>query len=261
MPASKLELPVENPSALIRSRIREKRIFEARFLYRQLGAEIGDKEKTALERELSGTLEQVKKLQQQAREYTEQGQNNLAAKLYLEIEQVAIDVPGLAEEKKALAGAEALVARFTGKIPEVQKPPAEASVAPMAPVVQIVPDTPVVQVSPVVPPKSVFIPELRQRLQQLPRRWLLAIGIGCLVILLFLLRSPQNQQTHSAPSPSPQAASKQTIAIRPLEASSSMIPGQPSPEIDPDSPPADTAPSSPPVLQSESLQKQKSVPE
>ena len=249
MPASKLELPVENPSALIRSRIREKRIFEARFLYRQLGAEIGDKEKTALERELSGSLEQVKKLQQQAREYIAQGQNNLAATLYLDIEQIAIDVPGLAEEKKALAGVEALVARFTGKSPEVQKPPAEVPVAPIAPLVQIVPDIEVVQVSPVVPLRSVFITEVWQRLQQLPRRWLLAIGIGCLVILLFLLRSPQDQHSPSSPSPSPPAASKQTIAIRPLEASSSMIPGQPSPETDPDRPAAETLPSPPPVLQ------------
>lgn len=261
MPASKLELPVENPSALIRSRIREKRIFEARFLYRQLGAEIGAKEKIALERELSGSLEQVKKLQQQAREYTAQGQNSLAVKLYLDIEQIAIDVPGLAEEKKALAGAEALVARFTGKIPEVQKPPAKAPVVPIAPLVQNVPDTEVVQVSPVVPPKSVFIPEVWQRLQQLPRRWLLAIGIGCLVILLFLLRSPQEKQTLSAPSPSPPAASRQTIAIRPLEASSSMIPSQPGPEIDPNRPAIETAPSLPPVLQVEPLQIQKSASE
>src|SRR5690349_15110163 len=103
MPASKLELPVENPAALIRSRIREKRIFEARFLYRQLGAEIGEKEKAALERELSGLLTQVKKMQQQARECAAQGQNHLAEKLYSAIEQIAIDVPGLAEEKQALA--------------------------------------------------------------------------------------------------------------------------------------------------------------
>lgn len=128
MPASKLELPVENPSSLIRARIREKRIFEARFLYRQLGAEIGGKEKTAIERELSGILGQVKKIQQQAREYAAQGQSNLAVKLYSDIEQLAIDVPGLAEEKQALAGAEALAARITGKAverkPEVVVPQA-----------------------------------------------------------------------------------------------------------------------------------------
>ncbi len=251
MPASKLELPVENTSALIRSRIREKRIFEARFLFRQLGAEIGDKEKTVLERELSGSLEQVKKLQQQAREYLAQGQRNLAATMYLDIEQIAIDMPGLAEEKKALAGAEALVARFTNKIPEVQELPAKVPVAPSAPVVQIVPEIEVVQVSPVVPPKSLFIPEVWQRLQQLPRRWLLAIGIGGLVILLFLLRSPQGQHAPSSPSPSPPVASKQTIAIRPLEASSSMIPGQSGSETDSNRPVTETSPSPPPVLQTQ----------
>src|SRR5665647_2797098 len=115
MPASKLELPVENPSALIQSRIREKRIFEARFLCRQLGAEIGERKKIALERELAGLLKQVGKLQQQAREYTAQGQNHLADALYLDIEEIAIDVPGLAEEKKARAGAVDLIARITGK--------------------------------------------------------------------------------------------------------------------------------------------------
>jgi hypothetical protein len=249
MPASKLELPVENPSALIRARIREKRIFEARFLYRQLGAEIGEKEKAALEMELVRPLEQVKKLQQQAWEYTAQGQNNLAAKLYLDIEQIAIDVPGLAEEKKVLGGAEALVARITGKTPERRKVPAEVTVAPIVTEEQIVPVAEVVQVGPVIPHKSARIPGLRQRLQQFPRFWLLAIGIGCLVVLLFLLRSTQNQQTPSAASPSLSAPSKQTISIRPLEASSSIAPGQSSPESDSNRPATETAPSPSPVLQ------------
>jgi hypothetical protein len=265
MPASKLELPVENPSALIRARIREKRIFEARFLYRQLGTEIRDKEKTALEGELSGSLEQVKKLQQQAREYAAQGQNDLAAKLYLDIEQIAIDVPGLAEEKKTLAGAEALVARITGKTPEGRKAPAEVSGAPavsegqvVAPVAQIVPDAEVVQVAPAVPQKPVRTNGLQQRLQQIPYPWLVAVGIGCLVALLFLLSSPQHQP--AAPSPSLPAPSKQTISIRPLEASSSMVPGQPSPESDPDRAAVETAPEPSPVLQMNSLQIIKTVP-
>ncbi len=117
MPTSKPAsvLSVENPVALIRSRIKEKRIFEARFLCRQLGDTIGEREKIALEGELAGFLSRVDTLQQQARTLLAEGQKDRAFALYREMEAIAIDIPGLAEEKRALEGAEAIIARLAVK--------------------------------------------------------------------------------------------------------------------------------------------------
>ncbi len=248
MPASKSELPVGNPSALIRSRIGEKRIFEARFLYRQLGAEIGDKERNALERELSGSLEQVKKLQQQAREYIEQGQNTLAVKLYLDIEQIAIDVPGLAEEKKALAGADALVARMTSKIVEREPEILLPTVTPAA-------------AGPVQPP-VVAVKPARQRWS----RWWLFVGLaGLAVVLLLCFRNVSKEKSISVtPSPSPALiAPTQKILIRPLTTSSPTTSNEPQPdkEATQSEPDVETMPSSAPSLQVAPLQIQKSVTE
>ena len=246
MPAGKLELPVENPSALIRSRIREKRIFEARFLYRQLGAEIGEQEKNALEQEVAVSLAQVKKLQQQARNYTAQGQNGLAAQLYMDIEQIAIDVPGLAEEKKALAGAEALAARMTSKTvarnPAVLEPTVTSAKAD-----QVQPPVAVVQ-----PPR-----------QRWSRRWLFVGLAGCVTVLLLILWGLREKKTLSAPSAPSLAQPTQKIFIRPLTTSSPTTgddqppdreSGQSEPKVGPE-------PSSVPSVQVETLQIQKSVRE
>jgi hypothetical protein len=217
MPASKFELPVENPSALIRSRIREKRIFEARFLSRQLGAEIGDREKAALERELAGLLAQVKTLQQQAKEYTALGQNNRAEALYLDIEQIAIDVPGLAEEKKTLAG-DALVASITGKgggrNPEVvsravvSAPPDDAA--------RSIDNEPRAVAPPRAYKAALLIAAVRDQLQRLPRLWLLAGIFGLVLILLFLFRGgPEEKSLSSIPKPS-QIQPMQKTSSKPL---------------------------------------------
>ena len=111
-------LSVENPVSLIRSRIKEKRLFEARFLCRQLGDALGAKERLALERELTGLMDQVDTLQQQARVLLDEGQKDQVVRLYNEMEAIAIDVPGLAEEKRALEGSEAIIAKLTSKTPQ-----------------------------------------------------------------------------------------------------------------------------------------------
>ena len=203
MPASKLELPVENPSALIRSRLREKRIFEARFLYRQLGAEIEEREKIALEQELSNVLTQVKKMQQQARDYTEKGQSHLAEKLYRDIEQLAIDVPGLAEDKQVLAGAEALLARMAGKTDQ-RKPEG----------VQAVPQL----IAPPAAPSAdetwaMGIPTTaKDRWQRL--LWLLA-GLLALALFLLLFFHPNHEALFLSAPKSPLPA--QQLFIKPLD--------------------------------------------
>jgi hypothetical protein len=257
MPARTPEFPVDNPSALIRSRIRERRIFEARFLCRQLGTEIEAKEKHALDRELTDLLAQVNTLRQLARQHIAEGRNDLADKLYLDIEQIAIDVPGLAEEKKNLAGVATLFARTAGKGAEEQKAPTGAPVVPVAPI------TKTVQAAPLAAQKPSLANQLRQRLQQVPRQWLLAIGIVCLVALalLLLLRNSQNRQNPLPPAASLIAPPKQTISIRPLESSPALVPGQPDQKIDPDQPIAETAPSPAPALKLEALQIEKSARE
>ena len=73
-------LDVDNPSALIRARIRERRIFEARFLCRQLADELGEMERNTLEAELARLLGQVERLRQQARAHAEEGRHQQAAR-------------------------------------------------------------------------------------------------------------------------------------------------------------------------------------
>jgi hypothetical protein len=117
-------LPVDNPTALIRSRITEKRIFEARFLCRQLGAEIATAEKIVLQRELEILVARIKDLRQQARAHAAEGLGAAADSVYREIERIAIDVPGLVEERARMEGAEPLIARITGRPlqPETRPP-------------------------------------------------------------------------------------------------------------------------------------------
>lgn len=107
-------LDVDKPSALIRARIRERRIFEARFLCRQLADELEDMERNALEAELARLLGQVERLRQQARVHAEEGRSHQATKTFRDIERIAIDVPGLAAERQALEGAGTVLARITG---------------------------------------------------------------------------------------------------------------------------------------------------
>lgn len=261
MPARPPELPVENPSALIRSRIRERRIFEARFLCRQLGAAIEAQEKHQLERELTDVLAQVNTLRQLAGQHIAEGRNDLAAQLYRDIEQLAIDVPGLAEEQRTLAGAEAIFAKITGKGPEGREtaPQAPASAPPVAPTE---PASETIRI-PIALKKPSLVSEAWRNLQHIPLRWRLAIGIGCLtILLLFVLRNPQNRQAPPTTAPYSNTTPKQTISIRPLEAAPAPSPGQPDRKTDSEPSTAEPSTAEPaPGLKIEALQIQKSLRE
>lgn len=252
MPASKGDLPVENPASLVRSRIKEKRVFEARFLYRQLAAEIGDREKSALGQELTGLLAQVEKLEQQARQQLALGRSDLAERLYLDIEQIAIDVPGVSEARKQLQGAGAIIKKAAGKKPEAPKQQPEAPKAEIA-APAAVPPLPEKKID-----KKVLAARLRQGLQQVPRLWLVAIGLCGLAVLLLVLRGTWHQPVSSTALPPVSAPSRQTISIRPLEAAPSAGIEQPPPEAHPAAPAEGTAPPPPPVLKLEDLQLQES---
>lgn len=194
---------VKNPTVLIRSRISEKRIFEARFLCRQLGADIDLQEKSALQQQLENLVVRVEELRQQARIHAEAGQQTAADSVYRDIEQIAIDVPGLREERAKLAGTAPLVARISGRtVPPVAKPitrPAKRRVK-------------VDQGEENHEPVAAFSPFARNRLS--PVR-LIAVSVGfffvvVLAALFFLFRGIQT------PVPVPQGEGDHMILIRPL---------------------------------------------
>lgn len=223
MPASKPEpaLSVENPSALIRSRIREKRIFEARFLCRQLSTELGGQEKDALTRELAQLQTEVEKLRQRARACVALGEYQQANAMYREIELIAIDVPGLDEEKKALEGAAAIIAKIAGKAAEHEPKVLPQTSAPTEPLKLIE------------PPAEVS--RRPRRARRLPRPWLVVcvLGFSLLAFLLFSLRRPPEEKPQAVAQEPSQAQPTQKIFINPLAPGPSAPLDQPDQEAVP----------------------------
>lgn len=235
---------VDDPVSLIRSRMQEKRLFEARFLCRQLAGDLDGTEKKALERELAGMLTQVEQLRRQARALVAEGCKAQAAEVYGEIAAIAIDVPGVAEEQRALEGAEILVARIAGKRSERLEAADEV-------VQEAAPPLPV----DVQPRKSAPEPERAPQPADNTtqktglRLWLAAALLGALALLAAALLWRSGVQSTSPQSSS--SPSVQTITIRPLDLPVSPVeqPKQspPQPATEPVSPPnaPEGVPSSP----------------
>ena len=224
------EFRIDNPSALIRARIREKRIFEARFLCRQLGSELGAMEKSVLEGELARVMAQVDKLRKQAIAYAGAGKLQLAAKVYREIERIAVDVPDLAAERQRIDGAEAVLAKVTNGA--VHRGSATAT-PPSAP------DPAEMGQSPL----TVCPPARMGRSMRLSRRHLAVLFVGLVVVLgllVYVLRRDQ-APTQAPPSAIGQPASR--IVIRPVVASSP----QPVPQPEEAVPAEETSPEPPPA--------------
>jgi len=217
MLASKPAPPsMENPVPLIRFRIKEKRLFEARFLYRQLGDAIGKKEKAALERELAGLIQQVDTLQQQARKFLAEGRREQAARLYREMEAIAVDVPGLTEDKRALEGAAALAAKIASR---AAAPEPEPSLPPSIPAVA----------APVEDGRDDALPAPPEQGKKRTGRLWLAAGLAGLALLLLLLFW---RGAAKDPAPvSPPAPPAQNILIRPLVPDAPPATEQPSPAV------------------------------
>ncbi len=218
--------------ALIQGRIAEKRLFEARFLCRRLGDGLGVGSRQVLARELDEALAQVEPLRRQAQALVAQGDHHQAGLVYNQIEAIAVDVPGVAEERQALAGAEALAARLHK--PPVAEPETLVEVAPAATMAaeseRVAPDA--VQIEPSAAP-----PDAPASAQQVQGRsffpgWklLAASGLvaGALVFAFLLWHKP-------ATPPSPAATS--TIIIQPLQpvetAVAPVTPPPPAPEPPP----------------------------
>ena len=222
------EFRIDNPSALIRARIREKRIFEARFLCRQLGGELGAMEKSALEGELARVMAQVDKLRKQAIAYAGAGKLQLAAKAYREIERIAVDVPDLAAERQRIDGAEAVLAKVTnGAVHRgtATSPPAL--------------ETTGMRKSPL----AARPPVRMGRSMWLSRPQLTVLFVGLLVLgglLVYVLRRNQ-EPTQAAPTAVGQPAGR--IVIRPVVSSSS----KPVPQSEESVPPEEPTPEPPPA--------------
>jgi hypothetical protein len=220
-------LSIKNPVTLIRSRIKEKRLFEARFLYRQLGDAIGEREKVALEHELAGLIQQVDNLQQQARILLAEGQREKAARLYREMEAIAVDVPGLMEDKRALEGAAALAAKIASRAVEPEPPPITPTVAP-----------------PVEDGQDDTLPTPPAQGKKRAGRLWLAAGLVSLVLLLLLLfwRGGTKDPAPVVP-PVPPA---HNILIRPLESGAPPATAHPSPILAEQPPVQKAEPEQPP---------------
>ena len=196
-------LDVDNPSALIRARIRERRIFEARFLCRQLTDELGEMERNALEAELARLIGQVERLRQQARAHAEEGRHQQAARTFREIERIAIDVPGLAAERQTLEGARAVLARITDTAVQRELEQTRLEATPPLPADEA--------------PHPALARNRRRPARRLPRLWLAALLFGLvLAVVLFVLLRPGRKDA-PVPPMAP-AAPAQQIHIRPLVA-------------------------------------------
>jgi len=216
MPINNAQPPVGNPVALIRSRMAVKRIFEARFLFRQLGDEIGTSEKMALAEELAAILSRAEQLLQRARACAAGGERNRAAELYREIEAMVIDMPGVAEESKSLTGAATLMAKI-------------AATAPIA----VDPDPPPEpdEVGAADEDRSSFVvpPQKAKRLRPL---WLgLAAGFLALGAALGALWLGFPDFFSSTPFPTPPSLPAKDIVIRPLVTAPPAVPEKSSTEL------------------------------
>lgn len=124
------ELPSHNAAIVIRERIKEKRLFEAQFLFGLLDEDdVPAQERLVLERELDGLLAVVHDLQVQANKYIAEGEYVLARKMHREMERIAIDVPGLEYGKRQLEAQDQKAANPSESAAPQEDSAAEASSA------------------------------------------------------------------------------------------------------------------------------------
>lgn len=219
--------------SVIRSRIEEKRLYEARFLCRKLGQGLTAEQKATFERELASSMVQVEQLRQQAQGLMSRGEHGPARALYAQLEAIAIDVPGVAEEIKALAGAEALAARLAKPAVEAVAPVLPQMAAPLS--VSPVERT---QVQEELPPKR----QCAQSGKIQPRIWWL-VGLGsavlcALAVLVFSVGQDSKQNPAVvAPQTDRIAVQPQPPALIPKEAEPTpQAPGEDSGQLAPPSP-------------------------
>ena len=215
---------------LIQARIREKRLYEARFLFRQLGDEIEGAAREQLQTSLTGLFNQIEQLRSQARAHASRKNREQAEELYAAIERMAIDMPGLADEKQALAKLPYAVSAAKG-----EKPPSYG--ADKQPVAVEAESR---KRSPIAP--RVRLQPLVARLRQPRRYWRWAtLALLLLIVAMFLFLPADKPERPVAKPPSSEQGTPQSIVIRPMVASGqeAAAPSRPS------SPPPDALPADP----------------
>lgn len=93
---------IKSPIAIIRERIAAKRLYEARFLLRQLGDELTPANREQMAKQLEDTIHALEQKHRDALYYAGQGNFDRAAELLEGIEQVTVDFPDLDREKERL---------------------------------------------------------------------------------------------------------------------------------------------------------------
>lgn len=253
MVASRQSPPLLSPDdtlAVIRSRIEEKRLFEARFLCRKLGQGLTAEQKAALEQELADSLGRADRLRREAKGLIARGEHGAAGALYTRLGAIVIDLPGVDDEIKALAGAEALAARLSKPVEEEAEnesapvPPREREGMPF-------------------PAPSVERSMVRTRIASgpVPRKklpsaiWWLAVGVGGVVLcalIVFVLFWGVSSGGKKNPAVAPRQPER--IVVQPPAASPGEEAFKPQPSAETPIQPVST-PTAPPVEKREAAQE------
>lgn len=100
----------KSPVVIIRERIASKRLYEARFLFRQLSEELTSADRKQLAQQLENTIHTLEQKHRDAVYYAEQGTFDRAADLLEEIEQATVDFPNFDREKERLSPVDPILA-------------------------------------------------------------------------------------------------------------------------------------------------------
>lgn len=197
-------------------------MLEARFLLRQFSDEIDAGQRQALEQEVKRLLAEVERLRHQARTAAA-GNREEAVQLYRDIEQLVADLPGLAEERAAVAGAESILSRLAGQnTGEWQPVPADGLVS-----------TPEQQVMERDPPavagqaeskarqqtadpagQETANPQTARRCCRSARLWLAVVGCAGLLAVLLLLIWQERMHKSPAMPPAPVSLPGRDVVTR-----------------------------------------------
>ena len=226
--------------AVITARIKERRLYEARFLCRKLGQGLTAEQRAALEDQLSQSLSRVEQVHVKAKDALSSGNYEQARILYSQIEAVAIDVPGVQEELQNLRRAIALAERFAPASKPERKAEQSVVVEGGAPASTLLAPDPA-QIRPAAGlAHDLRAPVGRRPPRFLARKWLLG-GVGLVLLsavglFLFFQRgeappvavsSPSQAQSSKAvelieslspPEESPEAVAEvQTVSTKPVQ--------------------------------------------
>ncbi len=228
-------LSSDDTQEVIGSRIKEKRLFEARFLCRKLGQGLTAEQRASFEHQLTQALKRVETLRAEAKTLFAQGEYASARTLYEQVEAIAIDVPGVCEEIKTLAGAEALALRLAPAAKQIKDEERKTAVEEVVredlpPVAVVVQKTPTVQGG------GGETGDLIRRRTWVSRGMVVGAGLALFVVLALVVIFRQ-QKRPSQPPPTVQ------LEQRGVPSSSADLPqeepvpaGQQQPAAPPDSP-------------------------